>query len=349
MYKLTPKDWSELQKQYDPKTLEGMIQRKGNDIYSNGQSPSDNMGIPTSEQQYKIYQDSQSKYQKQQTGGASFLAALKSALAGADTQNTALRNQEKALTEQQYSTPTKYREDLIGQGITDPYKRQALLDAKLGGLASNLTGVQGKLSDLGGQRADVLNTAGKAYDAETAASLQQVNSAGDFFRSLLSGEQANQARLAQEKFDSRMDPLTILQKQAEIDATNRSNRGGSSGSSGTKNRILTILEAQKFNVPVGTTLYDVIGQEVPSGNTASYEKFLKDASFPDNQSVDTRKVYQDYLEAQQIINQDPTQFDKIINDPTAAPFSYLLKPKSQNDLISLLSGLLGGQSVDTTQ
>lgn len=320
------------------------------------------MALPTTAEQYKLYQDSQAKYQKQQTGGASFLQALQAALAGADMQNTVLRDQQKALTAQQFTEPTKYREQLLSEGITDPYKRQALLDARLGNIASNLTGVQGKLSDLGGQRADVLNTAGKAYDAETQAALNQANSAGDFFKTLLGQDQNKENRLAQEqfqtnqnlanqKFESRMDPLTRLQKQAEIDATKRSNRssGGSSGG-GLKNRLLTMSEAKMFNVPVGTTLNDVVGKEVPSGNTASYENFLKDANLQStNMSIDPKSVYQEYLKKQQIINQDPTQFDKIVNDPNSYPYSHLLKPKSSNDLMSLLGKILGGQPIDTTQ
>jgi len=183
------------------------------------------MAIPNSQQAYADYLAAQKKYQTQQTGGAGFLAALTKALTGADGQNTTLRSQEQALTSQQFTEPTKYREELVGQGITDPYKRQALLDQRLGATAGHLTGVRGKLQDLGASRQQVVDTAGKAYDTETQVAMQQANSAGDFWKTILGQEQAEKDR----QFQSRMDDLTRQEKQASIAAANRSNRGGGGG------------------------------------------------------------------------------------------------------------------------
>lgn len=169
--------------------------------------------LPTSQQQYATWLAAQDKYKKQQTGGVGFLQALQSALAGADSQNTALRDQQKALVQQQFETPTKYREQLIGEGITDPYKRQALLDQKLGNVGANLTGVQGKLADLGGQRQQVLETSGKAYDSETQAALQEAQSAGDFFKTLLGQDQSREERAFQARQNDLNRANAIRQSQ----------------------------------------------------------------------------------------------------------------------------------------
>jgi len=189
------------------------------------------MAIPNTQQAYQDYLNAQKKYQTQQTGGAGFLAALTKALAGADNQNTTLRSQEQSLTNQQFTEPTKYREELLGQGITDPYKRQALLDQRLGSTASNLTGVRGKIQDLGASRQQAVDTAGKAYDADTQVAMQQANSAGDFFKTLLNREH-----------DSRFDDLTRQEKLASIAATNRSNRGGGPGNGLTLAQLLGLQQ-----------------------------------------------------------------------------------------------------------
>lgn len=191
--------------------------------------------MPNTNQAYQQMLQAQQGYRQQATGGTSFLQALQAALAGADTQNTALRTQQQNLTGQQFTEPTAYRQQLINEGITDPYKRSSLLNERLGGIASNLTGVQGKLADLGGQRSDVLKTAGGAYDAETAAKLQEANAAGDFFKTLLgqdfqkqqseqASKTAQQNLLANQKFESRNDPLNALKTAAEINNLNQRTR-----------------------------------------------------------------------------------------------------------------------------
>jgi len=117
-----------------------------------------------------------------------------------------------------------------------------------------------------------------------------------------------------------------------------------------KDRKLTIAESQKLGVPIGTMLSQVEGQNVPTGNTTSYNNFVRDANLSaGGMSREPRIAYQDYLEAQQLITQHPEKFDQVRNDPRAAPFAHLLKPKSSNDLFDLFSTLLGGTTVDTNQ
>ena len=194
--------------------------------------------LPTSQQQYATWLAAQDKYKKQQTGGVGFLQALQSALAGADSQNTALRDQQKALVQQQFETPTKYREQLIGEGITDPYKRQALLDQKLGNVGANLTGIQGKLADLGGQRQQVLETSGKAYDSETQAALQEAQSAGDFFKTLLGQDQSREERA----FQARQNDLNRANATRNAQISN-SSKGGLTIKDLVANPLLALINA----------------------------------------------------------------------------------------------------------
>lgn len=247
--------------------------------------------LPTSQQQYATWLAAQDKYNKQQTGGVSFLTALQAALAGADQQNTTLRNQQQTLTQQNFEAPTQYREELIGQGITDPYKRQALIDSKLGNVAANLTGVQGKLSDLGGQRAQALQTAGGAYDAETQAALQRSNAAGDMFKTILSQEQAKTDR----EFQAHENALNRANSRA-----NSSIRGGLTIKDLVNNPLLALINAGVKRVASsdgGFNFFDKSGKPITveeaadlAGTGVSKGELLKNSSNQQDITLDSKPL-----------------------------------------------------------
>lgn len=314
--------------------------------------------IPNSATAYQDYLAKQKAAEQRQTGGVGFLAALQKALTGADPQNTTLRAQEQSLAGQQFTEPTRYRQELVDSGITDPYKRQALLDQRLGSTAGNLTGVRGKIQDLGASRQQAVDTAGRAYDADTQVSMQQANSAGDFFKQLFGRDLSRQESDRNRKLD-----LRDYETKQQIESRYRAPTGGGSG---IKDRLLTVSEAKTFGVPFGSRASDVVGRDVPQGNTTSYDRFIKDANLQSSSkvtnkfgpagirgqysrsvSVDPRVEYQNYLEAQQSIDSNPANFETIRKDPRAKSFSHLLKPKSSNPLLDALAGIMGG--IDTTQ
>lgn len=74
---------------------------------------------------------------------------------------------------------------------------------------------------------------------------------------------------------------------------------------GFKDRLLTITEAKKFGVPVGTPLSAIVGQQVPDEGTKSFENFAKDFTTVNQISVNPnvlRQRYADYLNFQQALN-----------------------------------------------
>lgn len=182
---------------------------------------------------------------------------------------------------------------------------------------------------------------------------QEMLKLGDFFETTNKNKFSNANDFAKTYLgflnDEKKFGLDVAKYNLDVTKEGRAAaKAANSGNPKSKDRKLTIAESQKLGVPIGTMLSQVEGQPVPTGNTAGYNNFLKDANLnTGNMSREPRVAYQDYMEAQQSINRDPSKFDTIVRDPRATPFAHLLKPKQSNDLFNLFSRLLAGQSIDT--
>lgn len=132
---------------------------------------------------------------------------------------------------------------------------------------------------------------------------------------------------------SEADQLKLRQQKATLDKTLKGKGGGEGLIPGTntKNRLLTFAETIKFNVPVGTKLSDVMGKTIQTDQTTTtLDNFVKNLQATKGMNLDPQQigtVYNNYLEAQQAIDQDPSVFQKIKEDPNAQIFKHLLKLK----------------------
>ena len=309
-------------------------------------------------------QQGQTGLDKMTRGQQSYIDAIRKSLLGRDQDTKALIKDQSRLTEQQYTNPTQERERLIAAGITDPFERQGRIDQAYGNLQGNLSGVRENLSQRKATREDLVNTGAQGYQTEMSLrqqALQRLMGKADEKSGLATGfatDYRGRQQALGDEARQREQQLADEERQFQRQrALANESRSGSGSDSGFKDRILTFNEAKQLGVPVGTTLSSVIGRDVPTPGTTSYENFIKDANLrghdapggmgPSLPPVDPRSAYQDYLEAQQIIDQDPGQFDAIRNDPQARPFAHLLRPKSSNPLMDALSGLLSGQEIGT--
>lgn len=199
--------------------------------------------------------------------------------------------------------------------------------------------------DVAGRRSilsDVLSRAGNIYGKQVAGAELGLNALRDTL-----GQQ-------QSRYDEAVAPLQAeAESEAEYaDFVNRelfqhelakdlkATPSAGSGSSSYLDQYLSASDAERFGVPFGTKRADVVGMTTGQ-TTKRFEDFASDLILPTNQSnVDPKLLYQDYLESQQLIDLDPSKFNEISNDPVAAPFAHLLKPKTADPLQAYIRSVL---------
>lgn len=114
---------------------------------------------------------------------------------------------------------------------------------------------------------------------------------------------------------SKADQLKLKQQQATLNKTKKVAKGGGGGGGG--NTKTKIIPPPKFN-------------EIYSENTTPFKNFIKDIQETAGMNIDPNKsnaLYNNYQEAQQAIDQDPSKFSEIIKNPNASLFKHLLKAK----------------------
>lgn len=196
----------------------------------------------------KQYQQQQQDYQNATLARNSFADALQKALQGADQGTATLRNQALALQEQQYNAPNTLRDELMKQGITDPFARQRLIDQRLGSLNTAYGQLQNTISSRGGRLEDVLKAGQGAYDTELQAKQYSLQSIAEQLKAAQAQAQAQaeaeaKAQELQQKFQQE---IYLAQLKASLS-------GKSGGSRGSSNKPLSPSQQSTANK---TTAYN---------------------------------------------------------------------------------------------
>ena len=278
-------------------------------------------GLPDLQKKAK---QTQTDYQTAGSGQQSFLDALKKALLGQDTETQGFQAEKERLIKQQYEQPTSERERLIAAGITDPFERQKLISQSLGTTDSALSAVSSRLAGLGKTREDLVQQGVKGYEADLATKDESRKAASDALKEAMGlitkQQQADIAKKekAQEAEAKRKEKVAdeALAYKRKLDfesfkAGLKPKKGGG-GAKATKP-----ITAPKFN-------------EVYGDNTTQMKNFVKSVQETAGMNIDPAKandLYNDYQEAQQAIDQDPSQLEAIKDDPNAQLFKHLLKAK----------------------
>lgn len=189
------------------------------------------------------------------------------------------------------------------------------------------------------KRDKTIDQALQALGAEVTLRQSQLQSAQDAFqKAQAESETRAQPFLAEKQRAADFEDYVnkaLFQQGLDMEKITAQKKGtGSRGSVSELNELLTPSEAERFGVPYGTLKGQVVGQ-VTGTQTKSLEDFKKDIlavtpmSIEDNTLND---IYKQYREVQQIIDQNPGEFDTAINAPDNQLFAFLLKPRTLSDI-----------------
>jgi hypothetical protein len=115
------------------------------------------------------YAEASKDYQSGLANQSAFANALKLALQGADVETADLKKQRRSLMEQAFNAPTQMREQLMTQGVTDPFARQRLINERYNAQMGGAGNLQDVIGQKGGELQDILNTGTGAYESNLNA------------------------------------------------------------------------------------------------------------------------------------------------------------------------------------
>lgn len=174
----------------------------------------------------------QQDYQNSLTSRQGFADALKQKLAEIDAPTQAIQAEQRAQQEGQYNIPNTLREQLIAQGITDPFARQKLIDQRLGAANSNISALSQLLANRGARNQDILQSAQGVYGDVLQAKQFGLQNLQKQLQDAQDAEAAKQAALAKQAADEQNFQQQIYLKQLEASLKPKSSGGGSRSSGG---------------------------------------------------------------------------------------------------------------------
>ena len=318
-------------------------------------------GVPEKEAELEL---AKKRSQGLTLGGFRLPAILQQLIGQKEKVLPGIQEERRRLKEQRSSFVPVKRAELTKE-VTDPFAVEEEIARQEGGLNRALE----KISDTEAQRGQTIDQLiGKAsnlYGYEQTGAEQTYQNAKEalekalskatgekeFVRGLTFSPAGLQAGVgADEILGAVGSPLRKMFEGMSTEtrrqqALSEKNAAATAASENPLEDLLSISEAKQLGVPFGTKKSDVVGV-TPGATTQSFDNFIReiDQSKFKDMSVDPQQLYRDYLEAQQVIDQNPDSFQEVKNDPYNSPYSHLLKPKSgTNDAAQLLMEMIFNQ------
>lgn len=145
----------------------------------------------------------QQDFQNTMTARQGFADALKTRLAELDTTTKGVQGEVRGQQESQYNIPNTLREQLIAQGVTNPFERQKIIDQRLGVANSNISALQQILQNRGARTEDMLRSAQGTYEANLQGKQFSLENLKERLAQAQAEEAAKQAIVAKQQEEER--------------------------------------------------------------------------------------------------------------------------------------------------